>query len=237
MGRFSRAVNLWLVLLIITSWLVLSWNSFQVEGRETPSFGVHPLPVTLVNWVIDTEIGDYFNEISPIPEVGYLLWSEFPVKVYVDTGDSLWREGMEKAIANWYEYLPLTQVTEPIAADISIKRSPPAPVIERNPETGRLEITRARAGLTKYELYNKEGILAHRMTIELKPLHNPQGLLDTATHELGHALGIWGHSQVPTDALYYAQSNQSQGISPRDVNTLKKIYQQPTALGINTVTK
>jgi len=237
LGRFSRAVNLWLVLLIITSWLVLSWNSFQVEGRETPSFGVHPLPVTLVNWVIDTEIGDYFNEISPIPEVGYLLWSEFPVKVYVDTGDSLWREGMEKAIANWYEYLPLTQVTEPIAADISIKRSPPAPVIERNPETGRLEITRARAGLTKYELYNKEGILAHRMTIELKPLHNPQGLLDTATHELGHALGIWGHSQVPTDALYYAQSNQSQGISPRDVNTLKKIYQQPTALGINTVTK
>ena len=232
-----RRVNHWLVLLISTSWLILSWGSFRVEGKETPSFGVHPLPPTLVDWVVDTEIGDYFNEINPIPEVGYLLWSEFPVQVYVDKGDSLWTEGMEKAIARWGEYLPLTQITDPTAADISIRRTPPAPVIERNPETGRLEITRARAGLTKFELDNKEGILAHRMVIELKPLHNPQGLLDTATHELGHALGIWGHSQVPTDALYYAQSNQSSGISPRDVNTLKKIYQQPTALGINIVDK
>jgi len=237
LAGFLRRVNLGLVLLISTSWLVLSWSSFQVEGEEIPSFGVHPLPVTLVDWNIDTKIGDYFNEISPIPEVGYLLWSEFPVKVYVETGDSLWKEGMEKAIANWHEYLPLRQITDPTAADITIRRSHPAPIIERNPKTGRLEITRARAGLTKYELYNREGILAHRMIIEIKPLHNPQGVLDTATHELGHALGIWGHSQVPTDALYYAQSNQSQEISPRDVNTLKKIYQQSTALGINTVGK
>ncbi len=48
---------------------------------------------------------------------------------------------------------------------------------------------------------------------------------------LGHALGIWGHSQLETDALYFSQVRKPAFISVRDVNTLKKVYEQSTALG------
>ena len=50
-------------------------------------------------------------------------------------------------------------------------------------------------------------------------------------HEIGHALGIWGHSPEVTDALYFAQVRQPPLISARDVNTRKRVYAQPTRLG------
>jgi predicted Zn-dependent protease len=41
-------------------------------------------------------------------------------------------------------------------------------------------------------------------------------------HELGHALGIWGHSPDPNDIMY-AHPIVSQ-LSQRDVNTVRKLY-------------
>lgn len=231
MARLITRINHWLVLLISTSWLVLGLSQLTVQGKEYPNLGVHPLPSILREWAVDTTEGDYFAEVKSITGVEYLIWSQFPVKVYLETGNNLWREKVNQAIASWREYLPLIEIEEETQADIIIKRSPPTPQIERNPNTGLLEISRARAGLTTYQFYFRDGILAHRMFIEINPGQNEKALLGTITHELGHALGIWGHSPIATDALYAAQSQQFLGISSRDINTLKKIYQQPTALG------
>ncbi|MBR6163617.1 matrixin family metalloprotease [bacterium] len=48
-------------------------------------------------------------------------------------------------------------------------------------------------------------------------------------HEVGHALGIWGHSPSPNDIMYYRADNVIQGarekrLSNRDINTLKLLY-------------
>lgn len=52
-----------------------------------------------------------------------------------------------------------------------------------------------------------------------------QGLLATATHEFGHALGIGGHSSDPQDVMYALhQPDQDVLLSARDVNTIKTIY-------------
>jgi predicted Zn-dependent protease len=56
-------------------------------------------------------------------------------------------------------------------------------------------------------------------------------IASAARHEFGHALGIWGHSPQPEDVMYYSQVQSPPNISPRDINTLKKIYQQTTRLG------
>jgi predicted Zn-dependent protease len=69
------------------------------------------------------------------------------------------------------------------------------------------------------------------MTIQLPPNSTGESLLATIRHEMGHALGIWGHSPVITDALYFSQVPDPQPISERDINTLQKIYRQPTRLG------
>ncbi|MEA5594866.1 peptidase [Rivularia sp. UHCC 0363] len=192
----------------------------------------HPLPSTLARSQHDTNSGDYFAEIKPT-KYGYLIWSQFPVKVYLETpqGNSSnqaqqWVNTVSKTVEEWNSYLPLTIVKNPEVADINIVRK--SPPLQFTPGS---KIPRARSALTSYEIYTKENTLYHRFTILLSPTQTGKYLLAAARHELGHALGIWGHSKDQGDALYFSQVSDPPMVSSRDVNTLKKIYQQPTSLG------
>ncbi len=51
------------------------------------------------------------------------------------------------------------------------------------------------------------------------------GLLSTATHEVGHALYLLGHSPNSSDLMYAVGSvNADKGVSQRDANTLRTSY-------------
>ncbi|MFW6264151.1 MAG: matrixin family metalloprotease [Cyanobacteriota bacterium] len=208
---------------------------------------VHPLPATLAQWEDTTNAGDYFEEVKPTP-LGYLIWSEFPIKVYLDQpinpNETIasdrrfiqWVEAVMQAINEWNTYLPLTIIEDAETADIVIKRSHPEMKATFNRETGQFDIPRARTAQTRYSFYLKKipnslPILSHKMTIQLSPNQSQANTLATARHELGHGLGIWGHSLDENDALYFSQVRNPPKISVRDVNTLKAIYQQPTRLG------
>ncbi|MEN9869871.1 MAG: hypothetical protein RLZZ171_854, partial [Cyanobacteriota bacterium] len=138
-----------------------------------------------------------------------------------------------KAIAEWNVYLPLQEVREKDIADILVLRSPPQRAVKLNPNTGLYDIPRAVAAQTNYKFYltGNPATISMRMTVQVS--HNFTGvpLLATIRHELGHALGIWGHSPKAEDALYFSQVSNPPAISERDINTLKQIYQQPTKLG------
>ncbi|NER98598.1 MAG: peptidase [Symploca sp. SIO1B1] len=220
-------------------------NSSQLA---LPNPQTHPLPTTLEQWQNPTGADDYFDEIKPTP-AGYLIWSEFPVKVYVERPTEpaeasasarqfhKWLEDVLTAVEDWSIYLPLELVTQAEDADISIWRSSPPlkPVLNR--ETGRFELPRARSAEASYKFYLRETpeasspILSHRFTISLSPEHIIKQTTASARHELGHALGIWGHSPLETDALYFSKVRNPPPISARDINTLKRVYQQPTRLG------
>lgn len=213
-----------------------------VNPNVLPAFAVHPLPQTLAWRQKKLDFSDYFNVVKPTP-LGYLIWSQFPVNVYlkIPTADSAaadlrwqeWAKTIDRAIAEWNVYLPLVRVSDLQSADIIILPSEPERKIQLNPETGLYDIPRAIAARTNYQFYLRETppILAHRMTIQLPPNSTGESLLATIRHEMGHALGIWGHSPVITDALYFSQVPDPQPISERDINTLQKIYRQPTRLG------
>ncbi len=53
--------------------------------------------------------------------------------------------------------------------------------------------------------------------------------LETAVlHEMGHALGLTGHSPSPTDVMYKYVTHESQPVlSNRDRNTLRALYSRP----------
>ncbi|MBD2353689.1 peptidase [Tolypothrix sp. FACHB-123] len=197
-----------------------------------PSLKPHPLPPTLAQWQDKTNSGNYFGEITPT-QVGYLVWSQFPIKVYIETPTTInsqqaqaWVNSILQAVQEWNAYLPLLIVEKPEVADIKILRK--APPLQISPTD---KIPRARSALTTYELYTNNKILLHRFTILLSPSQTGNYVLAAARHELGHALGIWGHSPLQTDALYFSQVRQPPPISARDVNTLKRVYEQPTSLG------
>lgn len=250
-------------------------SRFDLSQFALPQPQVHPLPDQLAEWQDPDNQGDYFSEIKTTP-VGYLLWSTFPVKVYLDlvepaasppvpaplSPDPLtpnrsqqWVTAVTQAVQDWRMYFPLELVDSADQADITIVRSAPPlqgfnanaenaspnnPSPEasgNNPSTSAVNrLPRVRSAETRYQIFvdrpsQASPMLAHRFTIHLTPNQTPAYTLATARHELGHALGIWGHSPLETDALYFSQVRNSPPISHRDINTLKRIYQQPTLLG------
>ncbi|AFY33877.1 peptidase [Calothrix sp. PCC 7507] len=231
----SRRLLTALALFIGTGLLVILTNPPLLSlppSLPTP----HPLPPTLAQWEDNTNSGDYFAQITPT-QVGYLVWSQFPVRVYVeppkavsDEQQQVWLAGVLQAIQEWNTYLPLLVVEQPEIADIKVVRQ--APPLQISPGD---KIPRARSAQTSYELYGNNNVLSHRFTILLSPSQTGEYVQAATRHELGHALGIWGHSPLQTDALYFSQVRQPPAISLRDVNTLKRVYEQPTSLGWSLV--
>ncbi|MGK7903719.1 MAG: matrixin family metalloprotease [Hormoscilla sp.] len=225
--------QLWLVLRVAIASLILAIATHFPPlwaGQQAP-LAVHPLPPSLAQWQDKDDSGDYFDRVEQT-EVGYLVWSSFPIKIYLDSsGEDIrgqaWREAVWVGVKEWQVYLPLEMVERQEMADITIKRKNPPLQLGPNGELGRV-----RAALARFKLYNNaSGVLSHKFTIWLSPNQTSEYTTATARHEMGHALGIWGHSPNQSDVMYFSQLRHPPRISARDVNTLKRVYQQPTRLG------
>ncbi|MEL7408670.1 MAG: peptidase, partial [Cyanobacteria bacterium J06558_2] len=204
----------WVGLVTYLSWLCLGNIAHPQPNSEPdlPSLQAHPLPTFMASWQESAKQGEYFEQIETTP-LGYLVWWQFPVKVFVEqpvnTQTSAanqrfqqWTTTVRQAIAEWQTYFPLEETAASETADIIIVRSQPEREIKLNPDTGLFDIPRAVAATTRYEFYLMESpqVIAHRMTVEVSPNFTGVSLLATVRHELGHALGIWGHSSQETDA-------------------------------------
>ncbi|WP_373532051.1 tetratricopeptide repeat protein [Vampirovibrio sp.] len=64
----------------------------------------------------------------------------------------------------------------------------------------------------------------------------PQGELVTiATHEMGHAIGLKGHSPYPEDIMYFSSNHGThQSLSQRDANTIGMLYKLDADVQNNT---
>lgn len=142
-----------------------------------------------------------------------------------------WRGAVMAALAAWGRLLPLTTVEDPAEAQVRVlRRRPPL----GSDGSGRPRASRGRSllSLAAVERQAGEWRLEPAVVVLIDPGQRSAALQATALHELGHAFGLWGHSEDPADALA-AMASAAPVLTPseRDRATLGWLQQQPSGFG------
>ncbi len=170
---------------------------------------------------------DYFKDAV---SEGLFRWplSRFPLRVHIASADALksyrpeYEEAVRQSIDDWdkasHGKIGLKIVDSAADADITVNF------------VDDLHAPALRAEAGKAQLHgNMEGVdNASVLLLTISPFPDQLMTKDfmrmIAVHEIGHALGLTGHSPYEEDVMFPALSNQ-RGITSRDVATLYKLYE------------
>lgn len=170
----------------------------------------------------DKESGDYLDLVKTWDDDKRARFNRFPIRVRLpEDSPEPWRKSMISGVERWGKYIPLAQAKKTESADIEVSW-----VNHLVPNV--LGVTRLTASAGNINV----------RVFMLRPTHYlpvvPQKALSGAfLHEMGHALGIFGHSKDKDDLMFAFEigprnkltQDEDGSISNRDVNTLKRIYE------------
>jgi predicted Zn-dependent protease len=173
-----------------------------------------------------TTTGDYFALLKRFSADSAARWRNLPVRIHLPANSpASWQRSLDVGIKRWGDHLPLKVVplTEPADLEVSWVNK----LVPQYLGITRLVFTPAQMQIQIYLL---------RPTFYLPEI--PEKVLaNVFLHELGHGLGIFGHSDSKQDLMYGAEviagSNGKPaeihyaGLSDRDINTLRHIYTLP----------
>jgi predicted Zn-dependent protease len=147
--------------------------------------------------------GDYYPQVADA-SLG-LQWTEFPVKVLAKDPPKEWKRALEESLETWMSVFPLQAVSTREQADIVISwvKLPKGNVgTERDSMQVRTEDERVvkRQRLSSIILDS-----SHRWSE--REMHA------AVLHELGHALGIGGHSDDSRDVMFPAEIESFEELS------------------------
>jgi len=182
----------------------------------------------------DKKAGDYFKELHLFEGDRAARWDSFPVRVRLpESSPDVWKESLQEGVDLWGQYIPLRVARRNESADIEV--SWVNHLVPRVLGVTRLTVFGGRMKVNIYLLrpsYYQPGV-------------SEKSLVGVIEHELGHALGIFGHSREKGDTMYEFVILPGKGgklsqtkfgsLSSRDVNTLKRIYEKkPLPDGFST---
>lgn len=168
----------------------------------------------------DKHDNDYANAL-----VNTLHWGHFPIRIGFTNAMSSDRQKLDEIAERGFDqWVRATQgevkyevVSNPSRADLTITYE----VVSSRPLTGgKLGTTGFNYDPNKRQLRHAD---MHLNVWEGMTRRDLTRFENTAAHEFGHALGINGHSPDPDDLMYYTSSH-SDGVTARDLNTLRQAY-------------
>ncbi len=141
-----------------------------------------------------------------------------------------WWQATRQALQHWQALLPIDLVADPAAAQIRIRRQRPP---RQQGADGRLRASHGRSSLQLLEV-SRSGLTRLEPSVEvlISPDQRPLAIEATALHELGHAFGLWGHSEHSEDAMAAIPGAAPiLQLSRRDQATVRWLYAQPSRFG------
>lgn len=205
------------------------------------------LPSTLQPSAYLPKAGDYYNAVAQAS--AGLQFSRLPVKIFLGSLPQGWQTAIRQALDGWVKVFPLKEVPSREGADIVLSWA-----------ASTKESHRAGRENDWAQVERKEdGTIAKRTKIAFVDLDSSghwseEQKLATVLHELGHALGIQGHSDKPRDVMFGTIRDVQIEVTPggpfsppdigpapwnmslprnpsqRDVNTLIRLYNSPSPL-------
>ena len=170
---------------------------------------------------------DYRHQLQPTP-AGWPLrspWCVWVEPVQASGPQAIWDERWWRAVTGalrtWQQELPIVQVQDPGQAQVLVQRRRP-PIQNRRASHGR--------ALLQLLEVQREGRwqLEQRVDVLISPGQAEPAMQATALHELGHAFGLWGHSDQAGDAMaVHAGATPVLQLSQRDRATLQWLQRQP----------
>lgn len=180
---------------------------------------------------------DYLADASPNGQLCRWPAQKIPLRVYIDPGKGEWSQvqanppqALREAFSNWSQAtagrIAFMPVNDPNQADIvCVWTDDPEKIVE----AGRA----VEGGLTKLTMQpdpNGTGIMVVRATVTL--LTNRGGtpltydeMKKVCLHEVGHALGLNGHSNNNKDIMFYSESPSIwPALTKRDKATVMRLY-------------
>lgn len=207
--------------------LALSSNHDNVTSFSAYSSAPAPLTAPAIDG------GNYLSEVG---ESNYSVWpaAQLPLKVFIQDGSGVegyresYPEFMRSAFNEWQnlsnQRITWREVTNPAEADIicswtaevtprgiGVEAGQTQTIIQRNYFTGAGRIVSARIKV---------------LTSANGQTFNDADAYKTCLHEVGHALGLQGHSSTASDIMYpVLNRRQTPYLKQRDVNTIAALYQ------------
>lgn len=160
---------------------------------------------------------DYFNEID-FPS----RWIKTPIFVWVEHTDN--NANLKNAFYTWqsalYPLISFQMVNKKEDANIIVVFGNPPSKCSSNDAVGctlPYGYTRNPKWISKAEIY----ITRFTRYGDRLSDNDIYGIL---VHEIGHAIGLIGHSKNKSDVMYPSTDNYNLRPTRRDINTVKKIY-------------
>ena len=201
----------------------------RVRARMQILESIPPLPEAMQPLRYVPDGGDYYLNISRNSEGEE--WSRFPVKVFLGSAALMeWQEGTREAFDTWVAVFPLQLVALRQQADIRL-----------NWGGGRLRDKHAGEEQDWVQIKREgEGFTARRyavITVDQSINWSKDEMRAIITHELGHALGIKGHSDSKKDIMYMELQRKTYRtrVGGFPVTVWKSLVKQPSGRDLNTL--